>query len=262
MNDSSSIHQKRILPLIHAVVFSCLMLSASTATALEFFCEVTGDERFIRVELPGQIHLCEVTVTNRVNERRVMWYANNDSLFCSAKAYELRDKYIDQWGFECSNWPDTDGIDDLSARQRNILDQQLKALISEGRNSVEPFTVVGVKAAASSLVNNTAGAIAFQFFLSDNTNDALTDRTYVILDDTEQWRVLTQLDKLATLVDKSADYQVSTAIVASISEAGAIEIATSVKPTKNKANCQGSQVLLMLQNGDVKTRTPHRYVCS
>lgn len=121
---------------------SALILLASTfiyqssAQALEFQCEAAEDVRFLKVNIPGQEHLCEVSVTHeRNNLREVQWHARNDTLFCSAKAYELRDNYENLWGYNCTAWPDRDGIDPLSPRQRLILDQRLKAPIAEGKNS-------------------------------------------------------------------------------------------------------------------------------
>lgn len=246
----------RTLMLLIASYFVC-----APSHALEFFCATGSDERFIRMELPGQEHLCEVTVTNKAEERSVMWYADNDSMFCSAKAYELRDKYVDQWKFECANWPDTDGIDKLSQRQRSILDEQLKKLTEMGKAAQTPFQVTAVKTAASTAISDEPGVLALQFFITSESNPTTSDLTYLIVDDGTEWRITSTIDGLANLVDQSDEYKISTALVSSISDTGALEIMTSVVAASDDAPCQGSQVIHASEDGEVITQTPHRYVC-
>ena len=114
---------------------ACLLVTISgvvtgAAHAQEFECSVPGDKRYIRLELPGQVHLCEVTVTKSSDgSRRVTWYANHETMFCSAKIYELRGKYENQWGFSCTEWLDTGGNDQLSERPRALPDAGFKARI-------------------------------------------------------------------------------------------------------------------------------------
>jgi len=107
---------------VSAVICTALIGFPATSLSQEFECAAGEDRRFIRLELPGEEHLCEVSVTKRDQSRQVMWYANNETLFCSAKIYELRGKYENQWGFTCTEWLDTGGIDRLSERHRSILD--------------------------------------------------------------------------------------------------------------------------------------------
>lgn len=262
MKIHATAHHRPATTYVGRTVFAIALVCGLIAPAygLEFFCAVKGDERFIRLELPGEEHLCEVSVTNRANERRVMWYADNDSQFCSAKAYELRDKYVAKWNFSCSNWPDTDGIDKLNARQRKILDSEIKSLIARGASGTDKFRVSGVKAASSADLNQETSAMALQFFLAFDNNEKHRDLTYVIIDNGKEWEVLSEIDQLANHIDKSNRYRVSDAIISSITDAGAIEITTSVIASDN-STCQGNQVLHTQQNGTLAARTPHRYVC-
>jgi hypothetical protein len=97
-------------------------------------------------------------------ERVVKWYASNDTLFCSARGYELRGKYENQWGYTCATLPNRDGIDLLSPTQRLILDQRLKALQEQGAGSVPELTITGVRAVASTPLDKTPSKIALQYW--------------------------------------------------------------------------------------------------
>ena len=234
-------------------VFASTLLMAPVASALEFQCEVPGDVRYLRVDIPGDEHLCEVSVKYEyTGERRVMWHADNDSLFCSARAYELRDKYEDTWNFNCTNWPDRDGIDKLSASQRAILDQQLKALIDQGKNSTQPFKVNAVRAVASTPLDAQEGTLALQFFLSTG------DLTQIIFDETSSWEVFATFDDLATHVN--SDSPLSTALIESISDSGALSINTTVINGSN-LNCHGNQVMMVEPGNRLTPRSAHQYLC-
>lgn len=229
------------------------LISVPAAIALEFQCQVPGDVRYLRVAIPGKNHLCEVSVEYEyTGERRVMWHAENDSLFCSARAYELRDKYENNWDFSCTKWPDRDGVDKLSASQRAILDIQLKALIQQGKESTPTFTVKAVKAVASTPLNNQAGALAIQYFLSTG------DLTEIIFDESGSWEVLATFKDLATRVD--SDLPISSALIDSISDSGALAIRTQVS-NDSDMHCRGNQVLVVNPNSQLTPRTSHRYIC-
>jgi len=236
------------------------------ASALEFECKINSERRFIRVELPGTDHLCEVQVSYQTGEQRVLWYADNETLFCSAKAYDLRKKYEDTWDFVCNRWPDRDGIDELSARHRYILDTQIKGLISDGKTSTTPFSVAAVKAAASTPINDNPGTLALQFFLQDNNGENPRDITQIIIDDGSSWKVLARIDSLAAQINTADDIQINNAIISAVTDAGAIEISTVVtadaNSTAKREDCYGRQVLHAQDNGDLVARTPHRYVCT
>jgi len=235
------------------LVWAALTLSPTVA-ALEFQCEVPDDTRFLRVDIPGVEHLCEVSVTYQESgAREVMWYARNDSMFCSVRAYELRDKYQDLWNYDCTTWPDRDGINMLSPSQRLILDRRLKSLLQLGSQSSPKFTIKAVKAVASTQLDKEPGKIAFQFF-TENTNF-----TEIIDDQSTEWRLTTTIHNMATQV--VSDLPVSVAVVHSINDKGDLEVHTQLVD-QQQADCAGKQVLTPVgSNGIVKARTPHRFVC-
>jgi len=244
---------ENFLRLLKATGLSVLFGFSSQAYALEFQCEVTGDVRFLRVEIPGKERLCEVSVNYKnTGERRVMWYADNDTLFCSAKIYALKDKYEQTWNFKCEPWPDLDGIDLLSPSNRQILDTQLKQLIEQGKNSNPGFTVNHVKAVASNLFDNQAGTLALQFFLSSG------DVTQVIIDDGESWEVFSSIDNMASHI--SSDLPISTALISAISDSGTLEIETTIA-SDSAQNCFGQQAFGTVADNELTPQSEHRYIC-
>jgi len=256
-----------VLYLFAAVSAVVLAIVPGPAISQEFECSVPGDKRYIRLELPGQDHLCEVSVTGNDNSRRVMWYANNESLFCSAKIYELRSKYENQWNFTCSEWLDTGGIDKLSERHRNILDNELKARIRRGQEANPSFRITGVKAVASSPLNLAEGTLALQFFMLDEGSLFPRDVTHVIFDDGKEWQSIAQLDSLRGYVDSvetEGDTTIVSALVHDITEAGVLSVNTTLQDATNSdsnAACQGSQLLLVSET-DIATNSPHRVLCN
>lgn len=235
------------------LLFMALCLS-NTAWALEFRCDAPGDIRYLRVDIPGQERLCEVSVRyEATSERRVMWYADNDTMFCSAKAYELRDKYENQWGFDCNLWPDRDGIDNLSPTHRGILDIRLKSLVEQGQIASPAYTVTAVRAKASTPLDGLPSALAIQYFLSNG------DVTEVIMDQGNNWTVFATLDNLATHV--TGDVPVSSALINAITDSGALEVRTVIT-SDTRQPCLGNQVLSVEADNRVRARTPHRYLCN
>ena len=238
--------------------------------ALEFECSLGTDNRFIRQELPGITHLCEVTVTNANQERRVMWYANHDTVFCSEKTLELKTKYENEWGFQCEQWPDHDGVDHLSERHRTILDAELKFLIEQGQSQATPYVVEGLKAAASSSPDQQArngeiNTLIVQFFLHEPQSGATHDVTHVIRDDGLSWNTQSKIESLASHVDANEGYVVNSALLSNVTDNGAMEIIT-VLDAEDSANadagCYGNQTLVAQKNGKLIARTPHRFVCT
>jgi len=245
--------------LITALVFS------ASVQAQEFECSTEDDRRFIRLELPGQEHLCEVSVTHLNEVREVKWYANHETLFCSAKIYELRDKYESQWGYQCSEWLDTSGIDELSERHRTILDGELKTLIKAGQNATPQFRVTGVKAVASNPLNLAPGALAVQYFMQEITatgDETPRDMTRVIFDDGAKWRAIAQLDSLSEYVGHEYSGEIASALVHGISDGGMLHVNTTLASPVNAHGqaCQGVQLLLVSENA-VALRSPHRVTC-
>lgn len=231
-----------------------LVLGVSTQTfALEFRCVIEGDTRHLQVDIPGNERLCEVAVNYLSSgERRVMWYADKETLFCSAKIYELKDKYEQEWNFECEQWPDLDGIDQLAPSNRRILDTQLKALIERGNISNPPFTVNRVKAVASNLFEKQVSKLALQFFLSNG------DITQVIDTDGESWTLLSSIDNLASHI--SSDLPVSLALISAISDDGSLEVETTLD-TNETQNCFGQQAFATLASDELAPLTQHRHIC-
>lgn len=241
---------------------AAILLSSSSANAQEFECSVPGDKRFIRLELPGQDHLCEVTVTHGDDDRRVMWYANNETLFCSAKIYELHDKYQKEWDFTCSEWLDTGGIDKLSERHRSILDSELKSRIEEGINANPSFRITGVIAVASNPLNLEPGNLALQYFLVEEGSSTIKDTTDIIYDDGNDWRSVATLDSLSEyIVTEESNTDITSALVYEISDNGVLHVnTTSNAPSGNGVSCQGNQTLLVSEQ-DIEPSSPHRVVC-
>ena len=241
------------LRLLKASVLALFFGFSPQALALEFQCEANGDTRFLRVEIPGKERLCEVSVNyKKSGERRVMWYADKDTLFCSAKIYELKEKYEQQWKFKCDQWPDLDGIDLLSPSNRKILDTQLKLLIEKGKSSKPGFSVKSVKAVASNLFDKQPGTLALQFFLSTG------DVTQVIFGDGSSWKIFSSIDNLASHI--SSDLPVNAALISAISDSGTLEIETTLA-SENEQNCYGQQAFSASDDDGLTPKTQHRHIC-
>ncbi len=183
-----------------------------------------------------------------------MGHADHDSLFCSAKAYELIGKYETEWGFSCAKWPDRDGIDELSPTQRSILDLQLKKHMTTGESAEEPVTVITVKATASTPLDHEPGTLAIQYFLSDGS-----DHTEIINDNDTSWTVFATIDNMASQI--TGTEPVETALISTITDGGALEIVTTIAADDGELYCHGKQVLMPDANSQLNPRTPHRFVC-
>lgn len=270
-NNNLSFIKKRISASVYLFASSLLaLLLVQPSYALEFECNNGNDKRFIRLELPGLTHLCEVSVTKANNARDVKWYANHDTLFCSEKAQELANKYQQQWGFQCEQWPDHDGVDQLNPRQRTILDAELKFLIELGKNQDTPFLVEGVKVAASPTAADLSNMLVTQFFLSDVNSDNTRDVTHIIRDDGVSWNTLTKIENLASYVDSNEGYIVNSALISSVTDNGAMEVITVLDAADaatdnnvgNKNGCYGNQMLTADNTGKLIPRSPHRFICA
>jgi len=265
---------KSVVPKAFATsaLFLMSIAFAQPLFALEFECNSGADRRFIRMELPGIEHLCEVSVTYASKERKVMWYADHDSSFCSQKTEELRSKYESNWNFQCELWPDHDGVDQLSEQQRNVLDAELKALIEDGKNAAIPFMVEGLKAAASPATSNgdDLDLLVVQFFLYTPDTGFAHDVTHVIQSYGVSWNTLAEIDSLAKYIEVNEDYIVDSALISSVTGNGALEIITVLDSADssvsggvnmNYSGCYGNQILATGSDGELIAKTPHRYFC-
>lgn len=263
--------------LIRAGLMTGLLLTlAAPAGALEFECNRANDQRFIHVDMPGKEHLCDVSVDYPDGRSRVLWYADHDTLFCSAKAYELRDKYRDVWNFECRTWPDRDGIDQLSARNRYILDQQLKDQIerlgrtdsgaADARDQAPGERVVAIKTAVSQSVDEQPGTLAVQYFIGpdDQSGDISRDFTQVIVDQGESWRVIARINGLAGRIETADGSAVDSAIISGVTEDGLLKVETAAGAPDDAAagppTCLGQQYF-QVSSGRPVPQGPHRMVC-
>jgi len=223
------------------------------AHALEFRCQAPGDVRYLQVEIPGKERLCEVSVNyNNSGERKMMWHARSDTMFCSARAYELRDKYESQWGFSCDTRPDRDGVDKLSYSQREILDELLKQSMKRAAEAIPPYRITAVKAVASTLLEGKPGKLAFQFFSEQRTITQIVD------DAGGSWAVLATVDNLQNQLDSGVD--IDTALISSIDDKGLLEVKTYPKADAS-LSCVGSQLISVLNRNTILPRNPHRYYC-
>ena len=206
---------------------------AGTAGAAEFECSIPGDTRHLRLELPGEEHLCEVSVSYRQSgERRVMWYADNDSSFCSDRLDELRAKYEDEWGFECARWPDPSGVDALGPERRAALDEALRrrraALAGDGAR------LVGVRVSDASL-DGGAALDATEFFVRDARGEVRTELTL----ERDGRTVLETRDLAASL--STGDETVDGAWLDGIDADGALRVVTTL--SSGASACRGEQAL-------------------
>jgi len=229
-------------------------------TALEFECSVPDDTRALRVDLPGSDHLCEVSVTGEDGERRVMWYADNGTQFCLDKARELRDRYTEEWGFDCRARPDRDGVDRLSPSQRALFDRQLKRFWEQASTDASSPAVRGVRAVTSAPLGQDSGMLALQFFLADGT-----DPTLVAVDENGRWTTLAGTGDLAAEVTPVSRLRTRAAFVTAIGESGTLELVTRLVPEPGEdddiALCGGRQTLRADPDRGFVPATPHRHVC-
>jgi len=256
--------QHAVLSLALVITTALAVALPSPAQALEFECVSKRDTRFIRLELPGISNLCEVTVTHANNDRDVKWYANQDTMFCTEKTTELKNKYQDQWGYQCKTWPDHDGVSQLNRRQRIILDAELKFLIEAGKVDLTPFVVEGIKVAASQSSEYAQTTMAVQFFLHEPGTGATRDVTHVIRDDGVSWNTTSKIDSLANYIDANDEYKINSALLSSVTDNGAMEVITVIdllESSNTQSGCYGNQTLAP-QDGELVPRSPHRYICA
>lgn len=248
--------QRQVSQLVLRIGLGLFILMPSFAQALEFQCELNGDVRQLSVLIPGDEHLCEVSVDYESRgDSKVMWHADNDSLFCSAKAYALVGKYEDAWGFSCAKWPDRDGVDELSPTQRSILDLQLRKRTDVSASVEEPATVIAIKATASTPLDDEPGTLAIQYFLSDGRD--LTE--IIAINDNASWSVFSTIEDMASQITGAEP--IDTALISTVTDSGTLEVVTSIVADDRKLYCHGRQVLTPDADANLSPRTPHRTVC-
>ncbi len=255
------------LPILPFLPLSILLwFFSTTALATEYECRSGNDVRYIRVDYPGVNHLCEVSVTSAGNQREVKWHADFESTFCSNKIIELTGKYQNQWGYTCEEWPDHDGIDELSNRQRKYLDE----LVQNNRNTQykdRQYTLLGTRALLASLaINSTSsntsgnagsdnGLLAVQLFLGriksvndrtesavagnggssgfeaieDDINPVVANRLIIVRDDGSNYQTLSTLDDLSSLIEIDREgYLLDSVIIETLHPNGDLDVSTLV----------------------------------
>lgn len=232
-----------------------LSFAATGSARADLECELPNDRRQLRVELPGQEHLCEVSVTYQSGERRVLWYADNDSRFCSDKLDELHTKYTETWGFDCGPWPNSDGIDALDADQRRSLDDLLRVRLD---GPARP-SAVRVATAPS---GRDGELIAVQWLAADTAQapDALS--VYLDPSDGGDWQPLLDVDDLTAQLPATAEpILIERALLTGIDEGGALALTTVLDSSDDSRVCRGRQRLALDGAGGLVARTPHRHAC-
>ena len=252
--------KRKLITLISLAFLLSVSSAFNLSNALEYECTAENEQRFISLEMPGEEHLCEVSVTLKNGERDVKWYANSESTFCTEKTEELKGKYEELWGFTCAQWPDTDGIHALSKRHRVILDAELKKQIALGKKSQPSFEVKAVKVSASSDNPEKLSLLALQIFYAKG-DAPVEDITHIIHDNGVSWFTHSRVKALTSYIPDDTEYKVNSALISTIESDGTIEIATSVSDNKNQQNCYGAQTFLSNIDGSLVPRTPHRFVC-
>lgn len=240
----------------------------------------------MRVDYPGINHLCEVSVTKEGESREVKWYADVESTFCSEKIDELIGKYVNQWNFSCDEWPDHDGIDDLSPRQRKFLDD----IVRQNRNTrhdQEEYTLLGTRALTNSIALPGAtepnSLLAVQLFLGLVRNDSqnrasdsdttqtgggqlsVANRLIFVTDDGENQELLATLDDLNAVINlEEQGYTLDSVIIDSLHPNGELNVTTLVAAPDDDPDaipsCFGHQKFQTSATG-LKSLGDHQMVC-
>ncbi len=273
--DKPNVIRVSINQCLTKLALTMAFMTGAPAIAEDFECQSNADWRYIRLEIPGREHLCEVTVTKKDNNREVKWYANQNTIFCSEKLIELKNKHTNEWGYNCVSQPDQTGIDSLTRRQRAVLDAELKQLIELGKTASEPFVIGGLNAVANPPADEKSSMMVFQYFVADILTGNQKDITQVIEDNGLSWRTVFRIDNLANFVDVQEGYRVNGALVSAISDVGTLDIITDIDTsnsskqqvlingdvTNQDAQCFGSLKLEPQTDGGLKPSTPHKLTC-
>ncbi len=269
MNRSADVHfpAPRVRAVsLKGIIGSLLVVAAGLASgaaqAADYTCEVPGDKRHLRLDIPGQQHLCEVSVTPAGGERRVLWYADNSTLFCSDKTVELVQKYTEQWGFECSAWPTDDDLSELNNAQR----EQLDTLLRERRRRPDGGPD-SLRVAVGPVHFDGSRLIAVQWLGKSGERDALN----VVIDssgdqstDARPWQTVAYIENLISAIDQS-EATVQRAIIQDIDRSGAVRLSTVVESASGASDappCRGQQLFAIDPRQGLTAVTPHRYSCA
>lgn len=282
---------------IFAFIFFSLA-SSLQALATEYECKSGADVRYVRVDYPGLEHLCEVSVTHDGKEREVKWYADVDSTFCSTKIEELIGKYQNQWGYSCAEWPDHDGIDQLSPRQRKYLDKIVKNNLRTEYKK-QSYTLLGTRALIGSFIAPSLGSdtsiasnlLAFQLFMGrdkQNSRDLLADasseipvprisidndnqplpvanRLIFVQDDGENYETLATLDDLSSVIEVEKEgYTLDSVIIDSLNANGELNVSTLVAAPDDDPSavpsCFGRKRFKTTERG-LEALSEHQIIC-
>jgi len=289
---SSSTSLPSVLLKIAAVTTAFLVAPPTLAT--EYECRSNQETRLIRVDYPGFDHLCEVSVTKEDQSREVKWYADSNSSFCSVKIVDLVEKYQDLWGFSCEEWPDYDGIEELSVRQRKFLDDLVRSSRTTNNDNAQ-YTLLGTRALVGPLTNddaeNSADLLAVQLFMGrvpsgSNSNPdqtsgdgaespalaaalvapAMANRILLIEDNGQSYNTLATQDNLNELIEiDRAGYSLDSAMIDQIHPNGEVEVTTLVSAPGDDSSalpsCYGSQRFTSADEG-LLAISEHEFVCS
>jgi len=279
--------------LLKIAAVTTAFVAAAPALATEYECRSNQETRLIRVDYPGFDHLCEVSVTKEDQSREVKWYADSDSSFCSVKIIDLVEKHQDLWGFSCEEWPDYDGIDELSVRQRKFLDDLVKSSRTTNSDNAQ-YTLLGTRALVSPIANDdaekSADLLAVQLFMgrvpSGNTNPdqttgddaaspelaaafvapAMANRILLIEDNGQSYNTLATQDNLNELIEVDrAGYSLDSAMIDQIYPNGEVEVTTLVSAPGDDSSalpsCYGSLRFTSADEG-LLAISEHEFVCS
>lgn len=274
-------------------VLCCLLCFPALAT--EYECRSGSDTRYIRIDYPGINHLCEVSVTKADNQREVKWHADVESTFCSEKIIELTGKYQNQWGYTCEEWPDHDGIDELSSRHRKYLDQ----LVQNNRSTQykeTPYTLLGTRALLASLaasgvtnasagINSSSNLLAVQLFLgkikpqSNNSTSqnaaksesreiempTVANRLIIVEDDGESYETVSTLEDLSAVIEVGREgYFLDSVIIETLHPNGDIDVSTLIAAPDDDPDavpsCYGYQSLKRTETG-LESAGEHQIFC-
>ena len=248
----------RILAQVSMLIL-CIGNISAPASSADFTCAIPGDERHLRLDIPGEEHLCEVSVTPKNGQRKVLWYANSNTVFCSEKTTELVTKYQQQWGFQCSSWPVEDDFTLLDLAQRRRLDLSLRDRRSRSDNDLTGLRVIMGPAHLDG-----SALIAVQWLADDGRDDALN----LFIDsgsrnDVANWETAASVQPLVSAIDTSGAI-VRRALIDRIDASGAVVLSTvieSAEQPEDAPSCRGEQRFTINPDGTLNALTPHRYSC-
>jgi len=104
------------------LMFLILLLASSATFGSEFRCVNGSAERLVKLDSPGQQHLCEVAVTNEEGVRDIKWFADNELSFCGKKIIELVGKYRNQWNYTCEELVPTSSLNYQNVIRESSID--------------------------------------------------------------------------------------------------------------------------------------------